>query len=91
MKSTSTCKNLTALCFFLVTFSGWLGGPRDLWAAKDCDKVAFAPPRYLATGGAPLNVIVADFNGDSKQDFIVNNDSELVLYLGDGLGGFGSP
>jgi hypothetical protein len=56
-----------------------------------CDKVHFAPPQYLPTGGAPLNVVVADFDSDGTQDFAVNNDTDVIVYFSDRSGGFTAP
>ena len=32
-------------------------------------------------GGASLNVVVADFNGDSKPDFAATNDRNVIVYF----------
>ncbi len=44
------------------------------------------------TPSTAFSVVVSDFNGDGKADLaspIVNSNS-VVVYLGDGQGGFGS-
>jgi hypothetical protein len=67
------------------------GGLFNLTTAEVCDKVNFAPPQYLPTGGFPLNVVVADFDGDGAQDFAVNNDTDVIVYFSDRRGGFTTP
>jgi FG-GAP-like repeat/FG-GAP repeat len=57
--------------------------------AEGCDRVAFSVADQLPLGGASLNVVVADFNGDSKADLAATNDQNVIVYLGDGAGGFG--
>ena len=56
---------------------------------EGCDRVAFTVTGQLPLGGESLYVVVADFNGDSKADFAATNDKSVVVYLGDGTGGFG--
>lgn len=60
-------------------------------AADICDEVSFAPAQYFATGGSPLNVVVADFDGNGTQDFAVNNAFDVAVHFGDGHGGFSTP
>ncbi len=75
------CLLVLAGCFF------WsLGGS----LVEGADQVAFTVSGQLSLGGESLNVVVADFNGDSKTDFAATNDKSVVVYLGDGTGGFGS-
>jgi hypothetical protein len=62
----------------------------SLTTADGCEELSFTPPQYFPTGGSSLNVVVADFNGDGAQDFAVNNDTNVVVYFGDGRGGFGA-
>ena len=83
-------RNRMALQFFLLSVA-FLFAPAHLWCATDCDVATFSPPRVYPTDGAPFSVVVGDFNGDSKQDFVVDNNSAVIVYLGDGLGGFLPP
>ncbi len=57
--------------------------------ARACDDVAFAVTEQLPVLGPSLNVVVADFNGDGNDDFAATNDAAVVVFLGDGAGGFG--
>src|ERR1043166_8250460 len=57
------------LFVFLASLSVALG----MRAADICDEVSFTPAQYFATGGSPLNVVVADFDSNGTQDFAVNN------------------
>ena len=49
-----------------------------------------APSSPFAVGSAPRQVVVGDFNGDSKADIITASQSgnNLTVLLGDGTGGF---
>jgi len=51
--------------------------------------VGFSLVGQLPLGGPSLNLVVADFNGDSNADFAATNGSKVVIYRGDGTGGFG--
>lgn len=64
--------------------------PGNLLAAG-CDEVVFTVAAQLPLGGRSLNVVTADFNGDATADVAATNDSGVVIYLGDGTGGFGPP
>ncbi|MBV9210601.1 MAG: VCBS repeat-containing protein, partial [Acidobacteria bacterium] len=45
---------------------------------------------YLSSGGG-LALAAGDFNRDGKQDLVVVGGSSVQTFLGDGLGGFGTP
>ncbi len=81
-------RNLTAFQLFFLLSIVSLFAPAHLWCAADCDVATFSPPRVFSTGGSSYSVVVGDFNSDSKQDFVVDNASGVIVYLGDGLGGF---
>src|SRR5438477_12198624 len=57
----------------------------------------FQPAHHIAVGKTPVDVTLADVNGDGKLDAIVANgdDDTASILLGDGRGGFtpapGSP
>jgi hypothetical protein len=53
-----------------------------------CDKVSFAISDRLFVDGPSLNLLTADFNNDSNPDLAVTNDSQVVVLLGNGAGGF---
>lgn len=75
------CLLVLAGCFFWFLGSSLVEGG---------NRVAFTVTGQLPLGGESLNVVVADFNGDSKADFAATNDKSVVVYLGDGTGGFGA-
>lgn len=52
-----------------------------------CDTTTFSFPQYFKTNGA-YDVVTGDFNRDGNQDFVVNNSSVVIVFLGDGHGGF---
>jgi FG-GAP-like repeat len=56
--------------------------------ASACDDVSFALTGRLLVGGPSLNLLTSDFNNDSHPDLAVTNDSQVVIFLGDGAGGF---
>ncbi|MEO5754617.1 MAG: FG-GAP-like repeat-containing protein [Chthoniobacterales bacterium] len=56
---------------------------------RACDDVPFAVTAQLPVGGPSLNLLTADFNNDGKADLAVTNESQVVLFLGDGAGNFG--
>jgi hypothetical protein len=81
----------SAFPFFLLLLTGGFIIPLDAWSDGVCQTVTLSPPHFLIAGGNPDGVVVADFNGDSNQDFVVANaGGGITVYLGDGLGGFGS-
>ncbi|CAN5587110.1 hypothetical protein BH20VER3_BH20VER3_15770 [soil metagenome] len=51
--------------------------------------VAFTVGAEPRLRGPSLNIVAADFNGDSRADFAATNESEVVVYLGNGAGDFG--
>jgi hypothetical protein len=61
----------------------------------------FTAPLQFSLGSFPSDLVVADFNTDGKQDLAVTiarqepfpspHRSNIVVLLGDGAGGFGSP
>jgi hypothetical protein len=56
-------------------------------------QVCFSPKTDYTTGNEPYAVISADFNKDGKLDLAVDNkgnSSNVSVFLGDGLGGFGT-
>lgn len=52
------------------------------------DQVAFTVGAQPFVGGRSLNIVTADFNGDSHADFAATNGSDAVVYFGDGVGAF---
>jgi len=52
-----------------------------------------APASSVDLDGSPRSVVIADFNGDGKQDFATANgtSANVSVRLGDGLGGFTLP
>jgi len=56
---------------------------------SNCDGT-FQTPVAIPVGNNPTAIVVADFNGDGKQDFAVANegDNSISLFLGDGTGKF---
>jgi hypothetical protein len=52
-----------------------------------------APPSEIDGDGEPVRLLLRDFNNDGKLDIAVNapDDDKVVLYFGDGLGGFPGP
>ncbi len=71
---------LLTLLLCWVSFSGSL--------VRANDRVAFTVSAQPFVGGPSLNIITADFNGDSHADFAATNGSDAVVYFGDGAGGF---
>lgn len=55
---------------------------------RACDDVSFVISSQLLANGPSLNVLTADFNNDSHPDLAVTNDSQVVVFLNDGAGGF---
>ena len=55
-----------------------------------CRAAASPPPRCTATGRGPLDVAIADFNGDGKADLAVadSGDDDVAILLGRGDGTF---
>lgn len=82
-------RNLRAFRIGLLTFSAGLFGSLGSALADGCDRVAFSLADQLPLGGASLNVVVADFNGDSTADVAATNDRNVIVYMGDGVSGFG--
>ena len=53
---------------------------------------SFQAPVMLNGGSLPnFNVLIADFNGDGKNDVALTNIQGVVILLGDGKGGFAGP
>jgi hypothetical protein len=73
----------------LMALAGGLLGASGSSPAEGCDRVAFSLAEQLHLNGPSLNVVVADFDGDSKADLAATNDQNVIVYLGDGAGGFG--
>ncbi len=57
--------------------------------SRACDDVPFGITAQLPVDGPSLNILTADFNNDSNRDLAVTNESQVVVFLGDGAGGFG--
>ena len=76
------------LCF--LALAGAVFGIFGSSSAEGCERVAFTVADQLPLNGRSLNVVVADFNGDSTADFAATNDQDVIVYLGDGAGGFGT-
>jgi hypothetical protein len=55
---------------------------------RACDDVPFVLTSKLLVLGPSLNLLTADFNNDSYPDLAVTNDSQALVFLGDGEGGF---
>ncbi len=53
-------------------------------------QTCFLTPVSYFTGNGSVELVVADFNGDGKDDLATNNflGSDISVLLGDGLGGF---
>ena len=75
-------KRLLAVAVLGCVGNSWVHG---------CDQVGFSLANQLQIGGPTLNVVVADFNGDSNADFAATNGMQVVVYLGDGAAGFEPP
>src|SRR2546430_3899097 len=73
----------------LMALAGGLLGSFGSSPAEGCDEIAFSLPEQLHLNGPSLNVVVADFDGDSKADVAATNDQNVIVYFGDGAGGFG--
>lgn len=67
---------LLALSVFLVPF------------VRANAQVGFTVAAQPPLRGPSFGLVTADFNGDSLPDFAATNDYQLVVYLGDGAGGF---
>jgi hypothetical protein len=53
---------------------------------------SFAAAKHFPINGIPPRAIAGDFNNDAKQDLaVITSMSSIMLLLGDGLGGFGTP
>ena len=52
---------------------------------------SLAPAIAYAAGISPMGVVAGDFDGDCIPDLAVTSKSEVVVLVGDGLGGFGAP
>jgi hypothetical protein len=53
---------------------------------------SFQPPVVLNTGTLPSGeIVIADFNGDGKNDLAIAQIDGVIILLGDGKGGFGAP
>ena len=76
-------------CFALSPTARAVDPPPDR-AARGC--VAFHKDGPFVVGGQPLHVVTADLNGDGHLDFVIPNAaSGVVVYYGDGMGGFSGP
>src|SRR5450432_211441 len=84
-----TLLGVPALRLCLLALGGGLFGPLGGSPAEGCDRVAFSVTEQLPLGGPSLNIVVADFNNDSKADLAATNDQNVIVFLGDGAGGFG--
>jgi hypothetical protein len=74
----------------LLLLAGFIGAPLPLSAA--CDTVSFRKVGPFTVDGGPLYVVTADLNGDSFKDFVTGNATTgVVVYYGDGMGGFSGP
>jgi uncharacterized repeat protein (TIGR01451 family) len=62
-------------------------------APVGCSTAMFAGPTRLAATGGVLDVLAGDLNGDGARDLVglVYSLNSVVVYLGDGHGGFGAP
>jgi hypothetical protein len=83
--------NFAAIRICLLVLAGGIIGCFSSSSVDGCDRVGFFLANQLPIGGPTLNVVVADFNDDSKPDFAATNSSRVVVYLGDGAGGFEPP
>jgi hypothetical protein len=53
---------------------------------------SFQAPMVLNSGSLPnFNAVIADFNGDGKNDVALTNIQGIVILLGNGKGGFAGP
>jgi hypothetical protein len=53
---------------------------------------SFQPLKLINAGGAnPFDAVIADFNGDGKNDVAVTTASGVSILLGDGKGNLGAP
>ncbi len=75
-RSSARLALLLALGLFLVPF------------VRADAQVAFTIAAQPPLRGPSFGIVTADFNGDSRPDFAATNNYQLVVYLGDGAGGF---
>lgn len=80
--------NFPAVRIGLLVLAGGVLGCLGSASVDGCDRVGFSLVGQLPLGGPSLNLVVADFNGDSNADFAATNGLRVVVYLGDGSGGF---
>ena len=53
------------------------------------DGTRFGTPQQIGSGWGALTILAADFDGDKKQDLLARtNTGQLLLYRGNGSGGF---
>ncbi len=73
--------------FVLLAFLLALGASLVPFVRADA-QVGFTVAAEPPLRGQSFGIVTGDFNGDSQPDFAATNDYQLVIYLGDGTGGF---
>ncbi len=80
--------NSPSIRIALLVLAGGVLGCLGSSSVEGCDQVGFSVAGQLPLGGASLNLVVADFSGDSNADVAATNGEKVVIYVGDGKGGF---
>ena len=83
---------LPAPSTYPMRINGMLGTPAGGFGAITIQPLA-AIPSFPHVGGGFDSVALGDWNGDGRTDAVVTADlqSQLLLLMGDGTGGFGAP
>ena len=85
--------NRSGLILLAMTTLVWLVAAGEGRPEETCTSLTFTDPAWVATESSPLEVVVADLNGDDKPDLVIANSlsQSVSVGLGDGSGKFGAP